>query len=292
MINIQLASEDWVNSGKTWENVVNTVKSIKYGRLYNWYAATDVRGIAPTGWHVPSEDDWQMLVAYAGGSSIAGEKLKEAGTAHWSEVPNNGTDNFNFKGIPTGHFAYGFFNYLEIYGQIAEFQSSTNEVLLASYYGLNAGTNNIISNAGGNSLNHDFGRAIRYIKDDSINEGSVTDIDGNVYHTVTIGTQVWCQENAATLHYQNGDLILSDFSGTVGAVCAYNNDETNVYDIVTTPDPTHIEPILSKMIYVNAVDFKSLVEYPDNATAISAGLTAGQLYTTTGSLKIVYLIAP
>ena len=43
-----------------------------YGRLYNWYAVGDSRNIAPAGWHVPSDDEWQTLVDYLGGSSVAG----------------------------------------------------------------------------------------------------------------------------------------------------------------------------------------------------------------------------
>ena len=51
-----------------------------YGRLYNWYAVDDERGICPEGWHVPSDDEadseWQILVDYLGGGSVAGGKMK------------------------------------------------------------------------------------------------------------------------------------------------------------------------------------------------------------------------
>jgi hypothetical protein len=37
-----------------------------YGKLYNWYAVNDPRGLAPTGWHVPSDDEWTILTNYLG----------------------------------------------------------------------------------------------------------------------------------------------------------------------------------------------------------------------------------
>lgn len=63
--------------------------------------------------------------------------------------------------------------------------------------------------------------------------GTITDIDGNVYHTVTIGTQVWMVENLKVTHYRNGDSIPNITDGTewgslkTGAYCNYNNDPNN-----------------------------------------------------------------
>ena len=51
-----------------------------YSNLYNWYAVVDRRNIAPEGWHVPTDDDWQELVDYLGGEVIAGGKMKSTGT--------------------------------------------------------------------------------------------------------------------------------------------------------------------------------------------------------------------
>ena len=65
---------------------------VTYGRVYNWYAVNDSRNIAPEGWHVPSDVEWQSLVESLGGSSIAGGKMKEIGTSHWN-APNAGATN-------------------------------------------------------------------------------------------------------------------------------------------------------------------------------------------------------
>jgi uncharacterized protein (TIGR02145 family) len=65
--------------------------SAVYGKLYNWYAVNDTRGLCPAGWHVPSDSEITSVVDALGGDDIAGGKMKEAGTAHWSSP--NGTDN-------------------------------------------------------------------------------------------------------------------------------------------------------------------------------------------------------
>ena len=94
-----------------------------YGYLYNWYAVTDSRNIAPEGWHVPTNDEWQTLVDYLGGSSVAGGKLKEADTTHWYSPNTGATNESGFTALPGGFGNYsGPFNYM---GSIAWFWSST-----------------------------------------------------------------------------------------------------------------------------------------------------------------------
>lgn len=86
-----------------------TYKSI-YGALYNWYALTDSRNIAPTDWHVPSDSEWALLKTYLGGESVAGVKLTEIGSTHWHD-PNSGTNESGFTALPGGNRAiYGVFN--------------------------------------------------------------------------------------------------------------------------------------------------------------------------------------
>jgi len=90
-----------------------------YGKLYNWYAATDARNIAPVGWRVPTKADWDILQDYLGDNSTVthtipyiGRKLKEAGLDHWS-APNPADNLSGFTALPAGRRAetggfYGF----------------------------------------------------------------------------------------------------------------------------------------------------------------------------------------
>jgi uncharacterized protein (TIGR02145 family) len=74
-----------------------------YGKLYNLYAVLDPRGLAPAGFHIPSDKDWTILTDYLGGKDEAGVKMKEAGTAHWP-MPNTGaTNSSGFTGLPGGY---------------------------------------------------------------------------------------------------------------------------------------------------------------------------------------------
>lgn len=72
----------------------------KYGKLYNWYAVDDKRGLAPAGWHIPSEKEWNILIDYLGGDLEAGGKLKAL--TDW-ESPNKGaTNSSGFTALPAG----------------------------------------------------------------------------------------------------------------------------------------------------------------------------------------------
>jgi hypothetical protein len=59
-----------------WYNNDSATYAATYGRLYNWYAVNDPRGLAPQGWRIPTEGDWVILADYLGGASVAGGKMK------------------------------------------------------------------------------------------------------------------------------------------------------------------------------------------------------------------------
>jgi uncharacterized protein (TIGR02145 family) len=71
-----------------------------YGKLYNWYAVNDPRGLAPKGWTIPTDADWSKLVNFLGGQTLAGIKMKS--TARWNEG-NNGSNDSGFNGFPEGY---------------------------------------------------------------------------------------------------------------------------------------------------------------------------------------------
>ena len=82
-----------------------------YGKLYNWYAVADNRGLCPTGWHVPTDLEWTTLTSYLGGESIAGGKMKSVGTTYWNSPNTGATNESGFSALPGGsRFNNGSFN--------------------------------------------------------------------------------------------------------------------------------------------------------------------------------------
>ena len=71
-----------------------------YGKLYNWYAVNDPRGLAPEGWHIPTDAEWTQLSDYLGGKGVAGKKMKS--TSGWNNK-GNGTNESGFNGLPGGN---------------------------------------------------------------------------------------------------------------------------------------------------------------------------------------------
>lgn len=71
-----------------------------YGKLYNWYAIIDPRGLAPEGWRVATLDDWELLVAFAGGDKMAGGLLKSTGL--WKMPNQAASDAYGFSALPGG----------------------------------------------------------------------------------------------------------------------------------------------------------------------------------------------
>ena len=86
-LNYQTENGSWCN-----ENKADNCK--KYGRLYEWNAA-----VCPDGWHLPSLQEWEVLVAAAGGFDNAGKKLKSK--SGWNEKGAS-TDNYGFSALPGG----------------------------------------------------------------------------------------------------------------------------------------------------------------------------------------------
>jgi len=93
-----------------------------YGKLYNWYAVHDPRGLAPLHWHVPSSSEWATLYNFLGGINIAGGKLKKRGTI-WHSPNNTLNPDTYFDALPGGFCSYG--NSIE-QGVSANFWTSTS----------------------------------------------------------------------------------------------------------------------------------------------------------------------
>jgi uncharacterized protein (TIGR02145 family) len=120
--------DEWIKAGKDkkpawcyYENSAENGK--KYGKLYNWYAATDKRGIAPQGWHVPSSGEWSAIVKTLGRIDMAGRRLKD--TVDW-KVKDRADNKSGFSALPGGIRAKdGKFSGL---GNIAQYWSTSAQI--------------------------------------------------------------------------------------------------------------------------------------------------------------------
>ncbi len=111
--NLTTGAYVWYNNDISWKG--------PYGALYNWYAAVDVNELCPTGWHVPTKDEWATLTGYTGSKTTSnGKELRscrmvnspQGGSCNtikhprWQEYSINGTDDFGFSGLPGGAREY------------------------------------------------------------------------------------------------------------------------------------------------------------------------------------------
>ena len=155
-----------INTNSKWDALTSTAKAycwhsdniankVTYGALYTWTAAMDgevsvttnpsrVQGVCPTGWHLPSDGEWAQLSDYLGGTSVAGGKLKETGTTHWS-TPNSGSTNeIGFTALPGGcRYEKGSFNIVGFSG--SWWTATENDVTGAWYRILSYGNSNMNS---------------------------------------------------------------------------------------------------------------------------------------------------
>jgi uncharacterized protein (TIGR02145 family) len=127
-------NDEWETAGENsqpawcyYEN--NTTNGTKYGKLYNWYAVNDARGLAPAGWHIPTDGEWTVLSTYLG-EDVAGKKMKSSsgwdgyncqkcngGSAEFKKIcsackgtqsnssepfSGNGNNSSGFSGLPGG----------------------------------------------------------------------------------------------------------------------------------------------------------------------------------------------
>jgi len=142
-----------------------------YGRLYNWFAVNSTHKLCPTGWHVPSAGEWNILLKYLDptvdtlvfgnvGTDIGGQ-LKEMGTAHWA-LPNTGaTNSSGFTALPAG-FRWGMPGIFGSKSFNTTWWSSTSSMPNAIAIGV-FNDNSEISISNINSLNMGF--SVRCIKD-------------------------------------------------------------------------------------------------------------------------------
>jgi len=100
--------------------------TITFGRMYNWYAVDDPRGLSPEGWHIPTSEEWGELANYLGGDRIAGGKLKSK--YDWNKPNVGATNESGFRALPCGTLMHGGGSNIEGGGIVAEFWSSSETI--------------------------------------------------------------------------------------------------------------------------------------------------------------------
>ena len=148
------AWSDLTTPGYCWFNNDPAANKDIYGALYNGYAVSS-GALAPSGWHVPTDSEWTVLMAYLGGDNMAAGKLKEAGTAHWWPPNTGATNAAGFSALPGGwRTNTGSFQVDGRYGywwSSTAFDSTDSWTRILSYSGAMV-VRNFISNASGSSV--------------------------------------------------------------------------------------------------------------------------------------------
>ena len=215
---------------KVSDGTIETV--IEDGFIYNGNSLLDPRNIAPVGWRVPVNADYDNYITSEGFANSGG-KLKEIGTVNWQAPNESATDVYGFKARPGGYrTSGGQFMYRGTQCHLHSLDidniggAGRNGVLLLNNDDLLYSTYNFTL-----SEFKRIGRTVRLIKEDNIDTGTMTDNDGNVYNTVKVGIKVWMGRNLITKTYRDGSPIPEGADNTawqlseIGMRCSYGNDE-------------------------------------------------------------------
>jgi uncharacterized protein (TIGR02145 family) len=134
-------SQDQIDNGVIEKYCYNNLESNcdTYGGLYLWnemmnYSTTPgIMGICPVGWHIPTNNEWDILMNYLGGQSVSGGPMKESGTTHWASPNTGATNSSGFTALPGGTWDWDdqMFYSLSQYGL---FSSSTQTASTSAYY--------------------------------------------------------------------------------------------------------------------------------------------------------------
>ena len=141
----------------------DTATGVIYVKLYNWYAVNDPRGLAPAGYHIPSDLEWISLINCLGGVGFASSKMKEIGTLHWLSPNTDATNLSGFTALPAGNRSFydGTFSQIQretIWWSSTQAGASTDAWTRGLYYASGAAVSR-------NDMKKKFGLSVRCIKD-------------------------------------------------------------------------------------------------------------------------------
>jgi uncharacterized protein (TIGR02145 family) len=251
-------AEEWIAAGNAkspawcyFKNDLNNGRD--KGKLYNWHAVNDSRGLAPSGWTIPSQSDINLLLVELGGEIVAKQSIKSQ--TGWGQL-GNGNNQSKLNGLPNGiregdkaDFRGGNMN--SLYWWTSSASEQYPQQYSTKFY-----------------LNEDAGGQYTYLSSSSqmdglnvrciqLNVSSLNESLQNVQATIQIGTQVWMVENLNVDRFRNGDLIPEARTNEAWqkagdnkqpAWCYYNNDPKNgvtygkLYNWFAVNDPRGLTP--------------------------------------------------
>jgi uncharacterized protein (TIGR02145 family) len=227
-------SEEWEVAGRNgqpaWCYYLNDPRNEqKYGKLYNWYAVNDARGLAPNGWNVADDEDWYAIAKQSGGMSKAGLNLKSA--IGW-DLNGSGLNIMGFNGHPGGYrTSDGTFRGI---GSIGNWWCSKEANSTLAWY---RNLYSVYNDLGRTSGNKSLGLSVRCIKE--YDTAQIVKIDKRPepeYKEIRIGNQIWMERNLNVIEFRNGDIIPQAISNEdwiragenmQPAWCYYENDRSN-----------------------------------------------------------------
>lgn len=128
-----------------------------YGKIYNAYAVNDPRGLAPVGFHIPTNAEWATLGTYLGGDSVAGGKMKTTGTSLWFPPNTGATNESGFSALPGGwRYNNGSFDFMNMQARWWATDEGGNFVRNISW---------ISASLDIGQLQYPYGMSVRLIKD-------------------------------------------------------------------------------------------------------------------------------
>ena len=145
-------------------NTTNADSIALFGALYNWYVVDpeSPNNIAPEGWRVPTDDDWNVLADFLGGWGIAGAKMKTTDTTGWASPNEGATNESGFSALPGGNRIHN--GKFVLIGKYGHYWSTTEHcVSLAYCRGLYYDNNNLYRRPYANDKRE--GYSVRLVRD-------------------------------------------------------------------------------------------------------------------------------
>jgi len=191
-----------------------------YGKLYNWFALNDPRGLAPSGWKIPSYTDWTTLITFLGGESVAGGKMKA--TTGWNSPNTGATNSSGFTALPGGFRLFAIYDYQAIGYNGSYWSSTENSATGFNAFSLELGNETSIAYFGGPQFNG--GGSVRCVKDDCTSWIGIYNDNPNI---IPNQEKIWDNSNG-----ENSLPIKICADGSKATIIKFKNSELiNINDI-------------------------------------------------------------